>query len=297
MPHVDRETDAERRARRWAAVVAERERLLELSRRRTLNQYDAEDCVQEALLRSVEFDGLDEERVAPFLTTVTMRLCADQHRARQRQDRLDRRAAGRRVEEPGPEEAICEQAEAAWVAGSLGTLTSRQREVVKARMTGLSDSEIASHLGLSYSAVASALARTRTAVRAIMAAGCAWVVAVVRRPRTAAVVTAAAAAAVAITTMQPVAVAPADPPALTAPRQEITLVQQAEPVAWVAPRRVPAPTRRRAASGVGRPAAGPPGPKAGIGFVGTGRTLPEEIVYCIQHLDLALPHPVICPSE
>lgn len=84
--------------RPWAAVYAERERLLRLARARTLNEAEAEDCVSEAMLRCVEFDSVDEERLGALLTAVTLRLCADQHRGRARM-----RRAGDRIAEPATE--------------------------------------------------------------------------------------------------------------------------------------------------------------------------------------------------
>jgi DNA-directed RNA polymerase specialized sigma24 family protein len=110
--------------RRWAAVTAQRERLLRIARARTLNEQDAEDCVQEAMLRCVEFAGLDEVRLEAFLTTVTIRLCADTHRVRRQRDRAAPRLAGPALA-PGPEEDVCDRAEADWVAHRFRALPRR----------------------------------------------------------------------------------------------------------------------------------------------------------------------------
>ena len=81
-------TEKERLRRRWNLVLAERERLLRLATSRLGRTTDAEDCVQEAMIRAVTFDALDESRVAALLTTITLRLCVDLQRGTQRDRRL-----------------------------------------------------------------------------------------------------------------------------------------------------------------------------------------------------------------
>src|SRR5688500_12491444 len=101
-------SDDDTLTRRWAAACAERERLLRLSRARIRNPQDAEDCVQEAMLRCVEFANLDEDRIGAFLTTVTLRLCADYQRRESRRDRLRHRLSAWPTDDPGPDEAVCD---------------------------------------------------------------------------------------------------------------------------------------------------------------------------------------------
>jgi RNA polymerase sigma-70 factor (ECF subfamily) len=158
--------DRERLERRWELVAAHRERLLRVARSRTASLADAEDAVQETLLRSVTFENLDEERVGPFLTTVVTRICADRYRANGMSDRLHQRLGARLVDDESPEEQVCDDAEAAAVAAVVTTLPKRQQAVVRARSIGLSCGEVAHHLGLTYSAVESALSRARATVRA-----------------------------------------------------------------------------------------------------------------------------------
>lgn len=150
---------------RWIAVYAHRDRLLRLARARVGDPHDAEDCVSEAMLRCVEFEALDEERLGQFLTTVTVRLCADVHRRNVRGDKLSRKLAGYASVEPGPEEAICDRAESAWLTGHLADLPARQREIVAARAEGLSCAAVAERLVVSYTAIESALARVRRSMR------------------------------------------------------------------------------------------------------------------------------------
>jgi RNA polymerase sigma-70 factor (ECF subfamily) len=157
--------DRDRLARRWALVAAHRDRLLRLTSTRTASAADAEDAVQETLLRAVQFDDLDEDRVGPFLTSVALRVCADSYRASGRVDRLHVRLGNGLVDEEPPDEQVCDDAEARAVASVVATLPDRQRRVVTARSQGLSCQQVATRLGLSYSAVESALSRARAAVR------------------------------------------------------------------------------------------------------------------------------------
>ncbi|MFC9057254.1 RNA polymerase sigma factor [Streptomyces sp. NPDC057074] len=55
-------------------IVRHRDRLLALTRKRLPTRQDAEDCVQEAMIRTAAYPGLDLARVGPFLTTVALRL-------------------------------------------------------------------------------------------------------------------------------------------------------------------------------------------------------------------------------
>lgn len=166
MPHVRSEgAGVGERERRWAAAYEHRERLLRLARARVGNPHDAEDCVQEAMVRAVEFDGLDEARLPQFLTTVTVRLCADVHRGRARGERLSRRLTGFWSHDPGPEESVCDRAESAWLSSRLDDLTPRQRAIIEARAEGLSCGAVAERLVVPYTTVESAMARVRRSLR------------------------------------------------------------------------------------------------------------------------------------
>jgi RNA polymerase sigma factor (sigma-70 family) len=163
MPEID--DDRERLARRWALVAAHRDRLLRLTSTRTASAADAEDAVQETMLRAVQFEDLDEDRLGAFLTSVALRVCADSYRSSGRVDRLHVRLGNGLVPDEAPDEHVCDDAEARAVAHVLATLPDRQRSVVTARSQGLSCHQVAHRLGLSYSAVESALSRARAAVR------------------------------------------------------------------------------------------------------------------------------------
>lgn len=135
---------------RWTALWAHRDALLRVARRRVPDPADAEDCVSEAMLRAAVFAGLDVERAGAFLTAVVVRLCADLHREARRVP-----VALADDQEPSPEAAVCDRAEAVWLAGLVAAhLTDREQAAVRCRAWG------APALG-SAKAEATAVARAR----------------------------------------------------------------------------------------------------------------------------------------
>lgn len=160
----------------WPAIVAHRERLLRIARRRCPTLQDAEDVVHEAMVRCATFADLDDQRMGQFLTSVTMRLCADVYRHADRSLRAFGRVATDDLE-PGPEDAACQAADAALLAELLSTLPDRQRAVLVDRAYGLSMQQICTRRGLTYKAAESALARARGTMRTALASGFAVVTA------------------------------------------------------------------------------------------------------------------------
>lgn len=152
---------ARRSVERWALLVPHRERLVRLASARLGDVHEAQDCVHEAMLRALDFDGLDENRVAAFLSTVTIRLCVDRHRACARDRRIIHRLWEPGCEE-GPEERICDRLLGAWLLGLIVALPTRERSVLQARADGLSTSEAARELGITPKAAESAFTRART---------------------------------------------------------------------------------------------------------------------------------------
>jgi RNA polymerase sigma factor (sigma-70 family) len=171
---------------RWQRMWSHREQLLRVARRRSMSREDAEDAVHEAMLRAVENPHVDDERLGAWLTTVTIRLCADRYRQVNRETEVGSLAT--RVM-PAPatlEESVCDRAEAMWLAGQSGELPARQAEALRLKSQDLDVEQVASHMGLSYRAVESLLARARRALRQSLAAtfGIAlWVCGRVARPR------------------------------------------------------------------------------------------------------------------
>jgi RNA polymerase sigma-70 factor (ECF subfamily) len=126
---------------------------------------DAEDCVQEALIRAAYATNLDPTRIGPFLTTVLVNLCADHGRARSAARRMLTRItyAGK---ESSPEELICDWSEARWLRSHIDVLLSeRERDVLWARVEGLSTREAAHRLNITTKAAEAAFTRARTRMR------------------------------------------------------------------------------------------------------------------------------------
>lgn len=145
---------------RWALVLPHRIRLIKIASARLSDPVEAEDCVHEALLRTLQFPRLDEDRVAAFLTAVAVRLCADRHRMLARARRAVPRLWDGGFQE-GPEERLCDQMAGSWLFGLVDRLPSQERAVMFARADGLSTREAARRLGISQKAAESAFTRAR----------------------------------------------------------------------------------------------------------------------------------------
>ncbi|WP_031170304.1 RNA polymerase sigma factor [Streptomyces durhamensis] len=154
---------------RWQRMWSHREQLLKVARRRSMSREDAEDAVHEAMLRAAERPDLDDERLAAWLTTVTMRLCVDRYRQVNREAEV---RTSPTLVAPGPvpiEEAVCDRAEARWLARRSGELPTRQAEALRLKSEDLDVSQVADRMGLSYRTVESLLARARRTLRASLA--------------------------------------------------------------------------------------------------------------------------------
>ncbi|MEU0244930.1 sigma-70 family RNA polymerase sigma factor [Streptomyces sp. NPDC006235] len=155
---------------RWRRMWSHREHLLKVARRRSMSAEDAEDAVHEAMLRAAERPDLDEERLAAWLTTVTMRLCVDRYRQVNREAEV---RTSPTLIAPGPvpvEEAVCDRAEAKWLAVRSGELPARQAEALRLKSEDLDVGQVAVRMGLSYRTVESLLARARRTLRQSLAA-------------------------------------------------------------------------------------------------------------------------------
>ncbi|MET9827971.1 sigma-70 family RNA polymerase sigma factor [Streptomyces sp. NPDC006385] len=166
------ETPAEMDAadERWRRMWSHREQLLRVARRRSMSAEDAEDAVHEAMLRAAERPDLDDERLAAWLTTVTMRLCVDRYRQVNREAEV---RTSPTLIAPGPvpvEEAVCDRAEAKWLAVRSGELPARQAEALRLKSEDLDVGQVAVRMGLSYRTVESLLARARRTLRQSLAA-------------------------------------------------------------------------------------------------------------------------------
>ncbi|MFG2361323.1 RNA polymerase sigma factor [Streptomyces mirabilis] len=162
---ASRESQEEvRREFSWGVIASHRERLMRLVRRRLPNAQDAEDCVQEAMLRAAAHGNLDQDRIGPFLTSVALRLCVDHYRELERRRRLLRRAAD--VGGPElPDEGVCDQDFGRWLLGQVHLLRGRERQVVLARAHGISTLEFARMHQISVKAAEGAFTRGRARLR------------------------------------------------------------------------------------------------------------------------------------
>ncbi|MBZ9645125.1 RNA polymerase sigma factor [Streptomyces sp. PSKA30] len=150
---------------RWERMWSHREHLLKVARRRSMSLEDAEDAVHEAMLRAAERPDLDDERLAAWLTTVTIRLCVDRYRQVNREAEV---RTSPTLIAPGPvpvEEAVCDRAEARWLAVRSGELPARQAEALRLKSEDLDVGQVAVRMGLSYRTVESLLARARRTLR------------------------------------------------------------------------------------------------------------------------------------
>ncbi|UXY31877.1 sigma-70 family RNA polymerase sigma factor [Streptomyces sp. HUAS TT20] len=155
---------------RWQRMWSHREQLLKVARRRSMSLEDAEDAVHEAMLRAAERPDLDDERLGAWLTTVTMRLCVDRYRQVNREDQV---RSSPTLVAPCPvpiEEAVCDRAEARWLAVRSGELPARQAEALRLKSEDLDVGQVAVRMGLSYRTVESLLARARRTLRNSLAA-------------------------------------------------------------------------------------------------------------------------------
>ncbi|MER7521290.1 sigma-70 family RNA polymerase sigma factor [Streptomyces sp. NPDC126499] len=168
---------------RWQRMWSHREQLLKVARRRSISAEDAEDAVQEAMLRGAQNPRLDEARLGAWLTTVTMRLCVDRYRQVRREAEV---GSAPRLAAPGPvpvEEAVCDRAEARWVAYRSRELPARQAEALRLKSEDRNVDEIAREMGLSSRAVESLLARARRTLRDSLAGTLALVLWLIGRGR------------------------------------------------------------------------------------------------------------------
>ncbi|TVZ92351.1 RNA polymerase sigma factor [Streptomyces sp. BK340] len=175
--------DAQAADERWQRMWSHREQLLKVARRRSMSLEDAEDAVHEAMLRAAERPELDDERLGAWLTTVTMRLCVDRHRQVHRESEV---SGSPTLHAPGPvpvDEAVCDRAEAKWVAVRSGELPGRQAEALRLKSEDLDVSQVAVQMGLSYRTVESLLARARRTLRASLAGTLGVVLFLLRRGR------------------------------------------------------------------------------------------------------------------
>lgn len=153
---------------RWARVWSHRDHLLRVARRRSVSMEDAEDVVQEAMVRAAERTNVDHDRLGAWLTSVTMRLCVDRFRQINREANAHLRSVLATPGKDTAEEVVCDRSEAEWLAARSSELPERQEQVLSLMAQGFDLTQIAHETGLSYQAVRSLLARARKTLRAAL---------------------------------------------------------------------------------------------------------------------------------
>jgi RNA polymerase sigma-70 factor (ECF subfamily) len=164
----------ERRFSRY--VVPELEALLRMALSLTRQRSDAEDLVQDTLLRAYRsLDRFDGEHPRAWLFTIMRRAHIDAYRRRrpvllEAPDTITAVAgAGSRDDDPG-ERAVDDDLDAV-VGGAFAALPTRYQDVLRlVDIGGLSYAEAAAVLGVSKATITSRLHRARTRLRGPLAA-------------------------------------------------------------------------------------------------------------------------------
>lgn len=252
---------------RWRLMWGHREHLLKVARRRSMSQEDAEDAVHEAMLRAMENPRLDHDRLAAWLTTVTIRLCVDRYRQVDREAEVGSRTTFAAPVPTPVEDVVCDRDEASWLAERSGELPGRQAEALWLKSEDLDVAQVARRMGLSYRTVESLLARARRTLRNSLAGTLAFALWLCGRgrPRSGGAVQSAAVVSTAATlTVLGVAVPGVyDGTVPASPRQAAERAQEKRPVAYEQPAAeagsVPVPGRGGVTDGT-RSGAGDPLP-------------------------------------
>ncbi len=148
----------------WQALLPHRAALLRLARAR-VPAADAEDVVAEALLRTVGKD-VEASQVGAYLNVVVRNLCTDLLRDQAMGAHRQAYSVRHGGPEPAADEAVCDRAEAQWLAGQVAALPARQQQALALRARGLTLEVVARELGASYKTTESLLSRARAAARA-----------------------------------------------------------------------------------------------------------------------------------
>ncbi|MEU1482506.1 sigma-70 family RNA polymerase sigma factor [Streptomyces sp. NPDC005752] len=155
---------------RWELIWSHRDELLEIAHSRSSSADEAEDAVQEAMIRAVEDPDVHYGRVRSWLRTATVRACAERHRQIARDRELSRSLSAAPVEPFPVEERACDRAEAEWLADrSAELLPARQAQALRLQAQDLDVGQVARTMGLSYRATESLLARARRSLRDVLA--------------------------------------------------------------------------------------------------------------------------------
>jgi RNA polymerase sigma factor (sigma-70 family) len=170
-----------RRARFEAQVMPHLDAAYRFARWLARSGADADDIVQEALLRAYRgFDALRGSDIKPWLLTIVRNCHATAHRSRQRhatvplpEDNDANEGYAMAATAPGPESAAIEGDAARNFERLLSELSEEHREVLALReLEELSYREIADMTSVPIGTVMSRLARARSALRELWLHDC-----------------------------------------------------------------------------------------------------------------------------
>lgn len=168
----------------WHAANAHRGSLIAYAVRLGLSRPEAEDVASECIVRAVEKEDIDADRIGLWLRRVAHNLAVDVHRARPATSTLGRlHRFMSEVHEPHA--YVDDRLEADWVAGLVARLPERQRSALQHKASGLSLSEIAAQMNETYKTVESLLSRARGSIRTTLGTASAFLLVIFfgrRRP-------------------------------------------------------------------------------------------------------------------
>lgn len=130
---------------RWASLVPHRDSAVRLARSRGAGE-DAEDVVQEALLRAASHPGLDLSRAKSYLSKIVVNLVTDLHRRSAKEDQL--RAHASLVPSPQDDSELVEDRDLARQATQLvARMAPELRAILMLRRDGATWKQVGKILG------------------------------------------------------------------------------------------------------------------------------------------------------
>jgi RNA polymerase sigma factor (sigma-70 family) len=160
---------------RWTALAGHRDEVVAKLRRRLGDHADAEDFVQEALIRVGTRADLDPARAVGLLLTTATRLAIDGHRHRQAETRAVALLASH-ASAPCPEEQVLDRLAVTGIREHVSQLPPRERVVFAKRASGYAPAEAAAALAVSYKAIDRAYAKARAKLQRALGAATCWLV-------------------------------------------------------------------------------------------------------------------------
>ena len=162
---ADLEVETPRLTTIWDLAGALRADLLRLVVSWGVPAPDAEDLVQDAIVRAACGRPIDPTRVYAYLAVVVRRLVYDAHRATLRRERVRWALSGVRAGDASPEAVVMLRSQAEDIVRSALALAPRERDVFLLWAHGIPLGDVAAAMGVSYKSAESALGRARVRIR------------------------------------------------------------------------------------------------------------------------------------